>query len=126
MTVTVVQDSMMDPEHRPGQEYSVDVVMPYCNEPLDGLLSKKTGYDEDWLPSPVPFRHAKLILYRLYDCFDQREVLSDRKALASLPEAAAAAQLFGHVEVVPVNASPSAWEAARYFLYLGYLRGGSV
>ena len=29
MTVTVVQDSMMDPEHRPGQEYSVDVVMPH-------------------------------------------------------------------------------------------------
>lgn len=32
---------------------------------------------------PPEIRHAKLILYRLYDCFDQREVLSDRKALVA-------------------------------------------
>ena len=30
----------------------------YCNEPLDGLLSKKMGYEEDWLLSPVPLRLA--------------------------------------------------------------------
>eukprot|EP00435_Cladocopium_sp_Y103_P070500 s285_g35.t1 len=100
-------------------EYSVDIVMPYCNEPLDGLQSKKTGYEENWLLSPVPLRHVKLILYRLISCFDAREVLYNDKALDTLPEAAkVAARLFGQLEVVPVDASPKAWEAARYFLHM--------
>lgn len=101
------------------EEYSVDIVMPYCNEPLDGLQSKKTGYEEDWLLSPVPLRHVKLILYRLILCFDTREVLYNDNALDTLPEAAKdAARLFGQLEVVPVDASPKAWEAARYFLHM--------
>eukprot|EP00434_Breviolum_minutum_P017453 symbB.v1.2.015403.t1/scaffold1149.1/size164316/6 len=38
---------------------------------------------------------------------------------ATLPDAAkAAARLFGQMEVVPVDASPKAWEAARYFLHM--------
>ena len=39
----------------------------YCNEPLDGLLSKKMGYEEDWLLSPVPLRLAfRCALFRVY------------------------------------------------------------
>lgn len=30
----------------------------YCNEPLEELLSKKTGYEENWLLSPVPLRRV--------------------------------------------------------------------
>ena len=33
----------------------------YCNEPLDGLLSKKMGYQEDWLLSPVPLRLVNVV-----------------------------------------------------------------
>ncbi|CAJ1370953.1 unnamed protein product [Effrenium voratum] len=101
------------------EEYTVDVVMPYCNEPLDGLLSKKTGYEEDWLAGPAPLRHARLILYRLTDCFSARYALRNEEALDSLPESAkVAARLFAQVEVVPVDQSPKAWESARYFLHM--------
>ncbi|CAE7296226.1 unnamed protein product, partial [Symbiodinium pilosum] len=93
-------------------EYSVDVVMPYCNEPLDDLLSKKTGYEEDWLVSPVPLRHARLLLYRLEGCVGEA-------GPASLPpRAAKVAELFSSLEVIPVAASPNAWESARYFLHM--------
>ena len=40
------------------EEYSVDIVMPYCDEPLDGLLSRRTGYDDEWLSARAPFRHV--------------------------------------------------------------------
>ncbi|CAE7319659.1 unnamed protein product, partial [Symbiodinium microadriaticum] len=94
------------------EEYSVDVVMPYCDEPLDDLLSKKTGYEEEWLLSPVPLRHARLLLYRLHACIGEED------AAALPPRAAKVAALFASLEVVPVAASPKAWEAARYFLHM--------
>lgn len=106
------------------EEYSVDVVMPYCNEPLDGLLSKAVGYEEEWLSTTVPMRHARLLLYRLEDCFpagvtSEGRAATGSAALSMLPErAATAAAKFMTVEVIPVNASPKAWEAARYLLHL--------
>lgn len=103
------------------EEYAVDVVMPYCAEPLDGLLSRKTGYDDEWLSVRVPFRHVRLILYRLQVCAPEvlDDVLTGEAALASLPSRAAeAARHFAAVEVVRVDARPEAWEAARYFLHL--------
>jgi len=96
--------------------------MPYCDEPLDGLLSRATGYDDEWLSTRVPLRHASLLLYRLEVCTpggSSSVALSGPAALASLPkEAAAAAKHFRSVEVIPVDASPQAWEAARYLLHL--------
>lgn len=101
------------------EEPSVDVVMPYCDEPLDGLLSRTTGYDDEWLSARVPLRHLGLVLYRLQVCAPGVGHLQGAAALASLPaRAAEAARHFRSVEVVPVDASPSAWEAARYLIHL--------
>mmetsp|Transcript_15843 Transcript_15843/g.37387 ORF Transcript_15843/g.37387 Transcript_15843/m.37387 type:complete len:431 (+) Transcript_15843:99-1391(+) len=104
--LTRLAQAMLVPE-----EYSVDVVMPYCNEPLNELLSKKTGYEDEWLASAVPLRHARLILYRLTSCGSE--------SMESLPpDALSAASRFAAVEVVPVEANPQVWEAARYFLHM--------
>lgn len=46
-------------------EYTVDMVIPYCNEPLDMLLSRRTGYNDDWLLTRPPLGHVNLKLYRL-------------------------------------------------------------
>lgn len=103
------------------EEYSVDMVMPYCDEPLDGLLSRSTGYDDQWLSTRVPFGHVNLILYRLEVCmpsaFDNRAPGAADATLLP-PRAAAMAKYFRSVEVVPVDASPAAWEAARYLMHL--------
>jgi len=103
------------------QEFSVDVVMAYCDEPLDGLLSRTTGYDHEWLAAHVPLQQARLILYRLETCVPPGIASSgrDKAALALLPpRAVIAAERFKSVEIIPVNASPAAWEAARYLWHL--------
>mmetsp|Transcript_40748 Transcript_40748/g.123379 ORF Transcript_40748/g.123379 Transcript_40748/m.123379 type:complete len:282 (+) Transcript_40748:2-847(+) len=95
--------------------------MPYCDEPLSELLSKTTGYEDEWLSARIPLGHARLVLYRLEACAPPGAALGGvgNAALALLPQhAASAAAHFRSVEVVPVNASPSAWEAARYLLHL--------
>jgi len=99
------------------EEFSVDLVMPYCNEPLDGLLSRSIGYDDEWLSAHVPLSHVNLILYRLEACVPGGS--RDVHAFTTLPpSAAASAAHFRSVEVVPVDASPQAWEAARYLMHL--------
>merc|ERR1740129_567484 len=91
------------------------MVMPYCNEPLEGLLSQSTGYETEWLATRVPLRHVNLLLYRLEVCAEPTPVGS----LAPLPpRVAAVAEHFRSVEVVPVDAKPEAWETARYLLHL--------
>ena len=103
------------------EEYSVDIVMPYCDEPLDGLLSKDMGYDEEWLLTRVPLRHVGLVLYRLEVCAapgGPESGVGDAAIALLPPRAAIAARLFRSVEVVSVDASPKAWEAARYLMHL--------
>ncbi|CAK0905265.1 unnamed protein product [Prorocentrum cordatum] len=96
------------------EEYSTEFVMPYCDEPLD---------EEHWFHPQLPLRHVGLVLYRLLVCCPGGRaggtVLHGDAALASLPpRAQRAAARFRSVEVVAVDASPQAWEVARYFLHL--------
>eukprot|EP00929_Paragymnodinium_shiwhaense_P085673 TRINITY_DN46092_c0_g1_i1.p1 TRINITY_DN46092_c0_g1~~TRINITY_DN46092_c0_g1_i1.p1 ORF type:complete len:483 (-),score=58.09 TRINITY_DN46092_c0_g1_i1:1055-2419(-) len=98
-------------------EYSVDVVMPYCDEPLDELLSKSVGYEDEWLAGRVPFGHVNLLLYRLMVCspVNERGEVDPTRLSA---RAMSAAMHFKSVEVIPVDASPKAWEVARYLVHL--------
>lgn len=96
-------------------EYTVDVVMPYCDEPLHELLSTSTGYDEPWLATRVPLRHARLILYRLEMCGAAGEEDGQLP-----PHVATVAPHFASVKVFSVRARPEAWEVARYFMHVAH------
>lgn len=112
------------------EEYTVDVIMPYCNEPLDGLLSKRTGYDTEWLATRVPLQHVNLVLYRLVSCegpaaaSEGPTTITGAGSMAAAatralpPRAAVVVPYFRSVELVAVDASPRAWEAARYLSHL--------
>lgn len=84
------------------QSHSIDIVMAYCNESLDGLVRESVAHG-------IPLSHANLLLYMPEACLDEGK---GKKVMKP------AARHFRSVEIVPMAVAPDTWEPPRYLTHL--------